>query len=130
MQLWLAPHLGCENDNEIAHLVQRYIPYAVLGVCQLAPGVCSSSCQVGARVPVLGYFEYIAKINFPLRPRLCISRDLRSPTLISRARERMNEWCRWDHEGCFDVLVVAHGTTSTKPVVIKGDSLSIQGEPK
>lgn len=34
---------------------------------------------------------------------------------------------RWDHEGCFDVLVVAHGTTSTKPVVIEGDTLSIQG---
>eukprot|EP00752_Nemacystus_decipiens_P002251 g2132.t2 len=36
---------------------------------------------------------------------------------------------RWDHEGCFDVLVVAHGTTSTKPVVIKGDTLSIQVDP-
>lgn len=36
---------------------------------------------------------------------------------------------RWDHEGCFDVLVVTHGSSSTKPIVIKGDTLSIQGEP-
>ncbi|CAN0181713.1 unnamed protein product [Pylaiella littoralis] len=37
---------------------------------------------------------------------------------------------RWDHEGCFDVLVVAHGSTSTKPVVIKGDTVSIQVAPE
>ncbi|CAM9164819.1 unnamed protein product [Ectocarpus sp. 8 AP-2014] len=36
---------------------------------------------------------------------------------------------RWDHEGCFDVLIVAHGSTSTKPIVIKGDSLSIHVDP-
>lgn len=35
---------------------------------------------------------------------------------------------RWDYEGCFDVLVVAHGEKSTKPIVILGDTLSIHGE--
>lgn len=35
---------------------------------------------------------------------------------------------RWDYEGCFDVLVVAHGNNSTKPIVILGDTLSIHGE--
>ena len=35
---------------------------------------------------------------------------------------------RWNHEGCFDVLVVGHGGKSTKPILIDGDTLSIQGK--
>ncbi|CAM9143892.1 unnamed protein product [Scytosiphon promiscuus] len=37
---------------------------------------------------------------------------------------------RWDYEGSFDLLIVAHGSTSTKPVIIKGDTLSIQVDPE
>lgn len=35
---------------------------------------------------------------------------------------------RWDHEGCFDLLVVGQGEKSNKPILVPGDSLAIHGE--
>lgn len=35
---------------------------------------------------------------------------------------------RWDYEGCFDLLVVGQGERSTKPAIVPGDTVLIDGK--
>lgn len=35
---------------------------------------------------------------------------------------------RWNHERCYDVLVVAHGERSTRAIIVAGDTLSLCGK--